>query len=295
VADESKLYFAAGVRPTAADIIAVYREQGYGNIADAIEAKVRPCFHLVPQQSNSKQLRSRIGGLPDLPEPDLWPKHNGNSLSFIAQLNLAELPGGAGPNPLPADGVLYFFYDVEGATWGFDPKDKGGWVVLYSENLPEVTSGVEYPKDVPDDVRYKSVPVDIQAGTSIPDPIDMLIDLSLSDEQECQVSDIYEQFVEGQGLYHQLFGHPAPLQGDMALECQLVSHGLYCGDLTGYNDPRAKELAPGASEWRLLLQVDTDEEIEMMWGDCGRLYFWIRADDLQRRDFDGVWMVLQCG
>ncbi len=68
----------------------------------------------------------------------------------------------------------------------------------------------------------------------------------------------------------------------------------YCGDSTGYNDPQAKELKSGASEWRLLLQVDTDDDAGMMWGDCGRLYFWIRVDDLRRRDFDEVWTILQC-
>jgi uncharacterized protein YwqG len=31
-----------------------------------------------------------------------------------------------------------------------------------------------------------------------------------------------------------------------------------------------------------------------MWGDCGMLYFWIRRDDLARRDFSGAWVVLQC-
>lgn len=80
----------------------------------------------------------------------------------------------------------------------------------------------------------------------------------------------------------------------MQLQCQLVSNGLYCGDPSGYNDPRAKELESGASQWRLLLQVDTDEESEMMWGDCGRLYFWIRDEDLRKRNFGAVWMILEC-
>ena len=294
-ASESKSYFAAGVKPIPADIVAVYREIGLDRIADAVEAKVRPCFHLVQQKSHSKQLRSRIGGLPDLPDSILWPKHNGKSLSFIAQLNLAEVPVGAGPDSLPTSGFLYFFYDAEQSTWGFDPKDKGSWAVLYCEDPPDKISGIDYPEDIPEHARYKNVLVELQAGTSIPDPSGMLTDFSLSDKQKYQISDIYGQFSEGRGPYHQLLGHPAPIQGDMELECQLVSYGLYCGDSTGYNDPRAKELEAGASEWQLLLQVDTDEEAGMMWGDCGRLYFWIRADDLRRRNFDGVWMILQCG
>jgi len=80
----------------------------------------------------------------------------------------------------------------------------------------------------------------------------------------------------------------------MELESQLVSNGLYCGDETGYNDPRAAALAEGAADWVLLLQVDTDDDAGMMWGDCGLIYFWIRREDLARRDFSNVWMILQC-
>ncbi|MBK8507084.1 MAG: DUF1963 domain-containing protein [Saprospiraceae bacterium] len=64
------------------------------------------------------------------------------------------------------------------------------------------------------------------------------------------------------------------IQGPMELECELVTNGLYCGDATGYNDPKAKELAKNAETWTLLFQVDSNyEEAGMIWGDMGRLYF----------------------
>jgi uncharacterized protein YwqG len=31
-----------------------------------------------------------------------------------------------------------------------------------------------------------------------------------------------------------------------------------------------------------------------MWGDGGRLYFWIREQDLAVNNFDKTWLVLQC-
>lgn len=31
-----------------------------------------------------------------------------------------------------------------------------------------------------------------------------------------------------------------------------------------------------------------------MWGDCGRVYFWIQQDDLKKRKFGNVWLILQC-
>jgi uncharacterized protein YwqG len=44
----------------------------------------------------------------------------------------------------------------------------------------------------------------------------------------------------------------------------------------------------------LLLQIDSDDAIGWTWGDAGRLYFWIRKQDLAARRFDRVWTILQC-
>jgi uncharacterized protein YwqG len=33
----------------------------------------------------------------------------------------------------------------------------------------------------------------------------------------------------------------------------------------------------------------------MMWADLGRVYFWIREEDLRERRFERAWAILQCG
>ena len=81
----------------------------------------------------------------------------------------------------------------------------------------------------------------------------------------------------------------------MQLECQLVSNGLYCGNPSGYEGPRAEALREGAAAWRLLLQVDSEDDVGMMWGDAGRLYYWIRDEDLAAQNWDASWLILQCG
>jgi uncharacterized protein YwqG len=100
---------------------------------------------------------------------------------------------------------------------------------------------------------------------------------------------------KGSGVQHQLLGHSNNIQGDMQLEAQLVTNGLYCGDERGYQDPRRRALEKGADQWQLLLQLDSDDGAKMMWGDAGMLYFWIRRDDLRAGRFDKVWMAFQCG
>ena len=79
----------------------------------------------------------------------------------------------------------------------------------------------------------------------------------------------------------------------MELECELVSNGINCGRFLP-NDPRVERLSKTSAQWSLLLQVDSDDDAGMMWGDVGRLYFWIRKSDLEDANFSDVWMILQC-
>jgi uncharacterized protein YwqG len=93
---------------------------------------------------------------------------------------------------------------------------------------------------------------------------------------------------------HRLLGHSCNIQGDMQLEAELVTNGLYCGDSSGYKDPKAKILQPMASQWKLLFQLDSDSVGDFMWGDGGMLYYWIRQSDLVNRNFEKHWMTMQC-
>lgn len=51
-----------------------------------------------------------------------------------------------------------------------------------------------------------------------------------------------------------------------------------------------------AREWILLLQLNCieEEEVDIPFGDCGSLYFYIRQRDLERRDFSQIQFELQC-
>jgi uncharacterized protein YwqG len=291
---EYKKYFENIKNPTIHNVLAVYRELGYTTIADDLEKKALPCANLISDPAGTRPLSSRIGGRPALVNPELWPKYKGKSLAFIAQLNLEDLPPEMQSDVLPSKGLLYFFYVADQSTWGYDPAHKGSWAVLYTENVPADTPLTEFPTDLPEHGRFREKPVRLEKSISIPDPNSILPGKNLGEKQEDEIADVYGQFTEYGGSIHQLLGYPAQIQGDMQLECQLVSNGLYCGDETGYNDPRAGELKKGASQWRLLLQVDTDNDTDMMWGDSGRIYFWIKDSDLKNMSFVKAWMVLQC-
>jgi uncharacterized protein YwqG len=76
----------------------------------------------------------------------------------------------------------------------------------------------------------------------------------------------------------------------MPLDAQLVSNGIDLNTGERYFDPRATELETGAGDWRLLFQLSSDEELDLSLGyPPGRLYVWIRRDDLVEGRFDRVW------
>jgi len=38
--------------------------------------------------------------------------------------------------------------------------------------------------------------------------------------------------------------------------------------------------------------VESDD-YELMFGDSGHIYFWIKKEDLKNKNFDNVWLILQ--
>lgn len=281
--------------PDEARIRAALREGPLARRTGEILELARPCVHLVADPVGSADLptgTSRIGGLPDLPPGTEWPLWKGEPQAFLAQLDLADVAGLPGTEVLPPDGFLAFFYTARQDTWGFDPDDRGSWAVVH------VTPGSRLararpPGPLPDGGVFDLCVPTVRPALSLPVWDTKHVEgLGLSDEEV----DAYREMthlLDGAD-HHRLLGHPDQIQGDMTVECQLVSHGLNIGDGSAWNDRRARIPEPGWSDWRLLLQVASDEGPGMMWGDAGFLYFWIREQDLARRAFDRVWTILQC-
>ena len=73
-------------------------------------------------------------------------------------------------------------------------------------------------------------------------------------------------------------------------ECQFAANGVSTGGEIDVSDARRTTLEKGITDWQLLLQIDSDDSMETMWGDAGRVYFWIREQDLKNQDFGKVWL-----
>jgi len=250
----------------------------------------RPALQWVPGSSGGF---SRLGGLPQMPDDLAWPVWKDKPLSFLAQLSLAEIHASL-PSFLPASGFLFFFYDQDQGVWGFDPSDLAGWRVLYAAEDCRGLAERSAPDGLDANCIYHPSPV-------TPRRIELLPDSQGLPKPEFDWRRDGEAYSElrlaalGDAHHHQTLGFPTPVQNDdMEEECQLASNGIYVGNPEGYKDPRVPALKPGAKDWKLLLQLDTDDEIGWMWGDVGTLYFWVREQDASAADFSKVWMVFQC-
>ena len=267
---------------------------GLGRHAEKLERLARPGIRLrrlsVPDAAPGVG-QTRLGGNPDLPVSTEWPQYQGVPQSFIAQLNLADTHQYDQDGKLPNQGILSFFYDSAQRVWGFDPSDKEGWKVLYTEASVNLAPR-PFPDALPAEGRFP--PVMLRPDGEITYARAELSELEAVGLDADEGSAYDELVEEEEGSVHRLLGHPSPIQGDMQMECQLVSHGLYLGDASGYHEPLAAQLRSGAVDWRLLLQIDSDEDAHMMWGDAGRIYYWMHKDAMHERRWDEARLILQC-
>ncbi len=272
----------------------VFQETSLKNYWTRIEPLIRKDIEvdLTPETEETIEIGcSKLGGRPDLPPTVEWPTEPSSaSLSFIGQVNLAEVTSFDQDKLLPSQGWLWFFYSID-QPWGFDPHDAGKFKVLFNDGPAEQLRRLDYPDDVTEDVRFSPSRMGFLESVSLPswenDTIRQIID---QEEAKDEYFDLTCADRETK-----LLGYADNIQGEMERECALVTHGLYCGNSSGYQDPRAAEFGKEQDQWQLLFQVGSHEKAGMMWGDGGRLYYWIKKADLKKRDFSQCWVILQCG
>ena len=288
---------------TLADLSTLARTAGFE--PEAIRSLARPGAVLRPVAGRGAPAAGVaggcwLGGLPRLPRSTPWPRRQGRSLAFLAQIDLGAQPPGVAAAGLPADGHLLFFYDVAGDTWGLDPADAGGFAVVH---LPAGATLEERPApyDLPVEGRFGATALAPVEVITLPPTESVTVDaLGLSREQ----ADLYEALVQRLADADPwaerclLGGHPDQIQDDIMLACAKVTGAAAPGARVpgaGLNGTRrVPDVRQQARDWQLLLQLPSHEAAGMVWGDAGCLYFCIHADSLRARRWDRAWMLMQC-
>jgi len=270
----------------------VLTARGLERVRDRLMALALPAIAIELEECDEDSLpvgASKIGGRPDMPLDAAWPTTGDAPLQFLAQIALAHTAPHDAEGALPHEGLLQFFYDAEEQPWGFDPQDRGGWRVLCHGSAAGQLTRCAAPGPA-DSEPFTPCALAVEPVLTLPPFGNELDDLGLTGGEADLYLDLLPDMTPGTCL----LGHPAQVQGDMRLECQLASSRIYVGDPEGYRSAEAEARRPGAADWRLLFQLDSEDAADMMWGDCGMLYFWIRKQDLAARALDKTWLVLQC-
>ena len=247
---------------------------------------------------------SKFGGKPHLPKDFVWPYFTGTNfdnetksrpLAFLAQINLQDAKKFDKDNVLPSEGMLYFFYEMCTMTWGFDPNDKDATKVFYVKDKELFET--DFPSDLDEKYIVPEKAIDFECEKSLPafeeysETIDCDADWDEYDEQVALFG--VDPAVEPDQCF-KLLGYANIIQNSILEECEAVSRGIDCGEPLDLPKKVQKDINEKSKDWILLAQFGTISE-ELMFGDCGCLYIYIRKQDLKNLDFSKIHFSLQCG
>ena len=273
-------------------VTALAHEHLPGPAAADFLAMLRPALRLVHAREGDPVI-AQLGGLPTLPI-NSWPVWDGHGpLSHVLSFDcapVAELLPGLG---IPHDGRLAFFYfdgsydDFQSSVGTWDPSTHPGFRVLHLHPEWSTPANITNAATPAPPGLKPFAPVALTAIRTLtwPDhetPIaeQMWLRHGLAGPRDGVASGPVEALynalweLPGAGYdTHQIGGHPCPQQGPVEMEVEQLRRGLV-GEPFEWGDPDVKS---AASTWQLLLQVASDDDPDMMWGDVGQLYYLVTA------------------
>lgn len=282
------------------------------NMKEKLESLAKNSIELKIEDAGTYQCgATRFGGQPDVPPDFVWPTYEGESydhvvkkrpLSFLAQFNCADLAKYDTEHLLPDHGLLSFFYELDTQCWGYDPDDKGCARVYWFEDISAL-SAADFPADMEEDFQMPMVNIALSQKPSYPSWQDFTE--AFPDDDDDEAFEAAWEELTGENAEElpdrsQLLGWPDVIQNSMFEECDLAAQGYYLGNPESWQkipqDVRKRAEETAKDRWLLLLQLDTVEcdDFELMFGDCGHIYFYITKEDLKTRCFDNIWLILQC-
>ena len=248
---------------------------------EKIEATLQTTVRVQPKKElPTSLLQSKIGGLPYWPKDRPYPVNPaGNPLFFLAQLNFAEIP--ALPE-FPSSGILQFFIlndDLYGMNMDQLDDNQNFRVVYHAEPL------------LTEDLLEQAFPFWPQhwEDTPIPGEASFALDFTVDEEwlgpPDYLFDEVYpEAFLEA-------LGEEQEEAMDFFYELGSKSSGHKIGGYAFFTqcDPRKLE-----TPMQLLFQLDSDNDIDSMWGDMGIGNFFILPEDLKTLRFDRVLFHWDC-
>ena len=210
------------------------------------------------------QLLSHFGGQPYFEEGEEWIRSkNGKHMQFIFQIfntTALELP--------ESIKLIQLYYDWDEFPW--DTESDGWYVKIYKELRPDKLISINKPAELE---SSKYCEIEFQAVKSLPDweGIDLYepnasnLSCVLNEEEPWEsYQKTVEKLIGEQDYQSQLGGYPKWVQGESTPK-----------NIKGEN-------------MKLLFQIDSEDNAELMWGDVGLIYVFFDEET------DKIEFTLQC-
>jgi hypothetical protein len=202
-------------------------------------------------------------------------------------VDFAELaPSAAQSQDLPTSGILNVFYDTSGPDWSLSRDGQQHWRLLYETGAVELAAA---PSEAAPSVPLQATtwhtddeqPKHRLAGEPNWIQVDQRPWLHFASGQY-RNDDVVLDALARAGLGRDALmtsDHQALLRAARALDAAAIPPAIF---------------KPGVEQWRLLLQIDSDEALGFCWGDVGALYVLIPKKSLAARAFSDAWICMQC-
>ena len=272
------------------ELVRFVDDLGLDDMREPLIASLRRSVRIRPLASPVNDQGSRFGGLPYAPRGFEWPissprdeRHDlpayektqyiPGPLRFLCQVNLAELPFTPDALNLPEDGILLFFAAIQKVDYPETDCTGEDWSVLYVSS---------------DDGALASPPPLSSAFVHSLDNDTATPTRNGSIVLPCRAMAMSEFWQIDQDL---LIGHPELQLQNGAVSARLEQVSKKLGQLWemplhlfgGYAENRQSPVLSTAASWRersletsrfeQLLQIDSDDALEMEWYGHGRGYF----------------------
>lgn len=294
---------------------------GLGRVANEIIQCAMPSIRLrcrrTIDQTELPLGSSRLGGKPDLLSGKSWPVWRGSPMAFIGQVNLADIAAYDKEGHLPHSGLLSFFCAIDGTAAGVMQSldDPSSWMVSHVDCDPAKLVQLPVPPDLPECLKFTACQVSFSREPTLPSVESReILGLGLSEPERGAYIDVLTGADLGflHVFNHHLLGYPYRLGDSPFIAGYLKAHGIanpHAINLGVSNEElqhqlqllgpqhKCKDLhdlrGQAEMEWRLLLQVYSNEEAQMDWAGGGVLHFCIPKEALSRQEFDRVWVDMQ--
>lgn len=358
---------------TREELEAALRQSGLGEWAPRLAAAARHAIILEPgpvKGADAPIGASRLGGMPDLPAEVPWPWRPALSdrtvfkdhaarpwpLSFVAQIDFAEILSVGGLEGFPSSGRLLLFCDPVEYPWGMSMEDQTCASVMFLTQQTDRLSRRGFPVEFSNPQHRLLDTKDFVFRPRRLRPMLWLLPPPVCSRELLGIDDralphdrsgiypkhwgqatkeSYEQFWRdlaakhpnafgpaGDRMIHQVGGIPFSIQDPVETDCVKFADDDYNNQpqikawfergrrdgppihwpdfeeqwraFSSFEDRHRATHFDRANRWQLVLQIDSDFEAGMQWGDAGRIFVCMRKQDLAGIRFDRRWTILQC-